>query len=148
MPSRRLLATLTAITCLFAGAGAAQAVTDPVNGPYPQVHGEMVTGIPSTPSCTDTVVTDFRFHNTAYGADAPFTGDYQPTCPGPWSKVVLTMTSKVKTGTQFDRTGDVLIGGIEMLHFTTPEGEAGETDWTISRDVSDYATIFGSRQPA
>ena len=22
------------------------------------------------------------------------------------------------------------------------------TDWTISRDVSDYATIFGSRQPA
>jgi hypothetical protein len=148
VPSRRLLATLSALTCLFAGAGVAHAVTDPVNGPYPQVHGEMVTGVPTTPSCTETLATDFRFHNTAYGADAPFTGEYEPTCPAPWSKVVLTMSSKVKTGTQFDRTGDALIGGIEMLHFTTPEGEAGETDWTISRDVSEYASIFSSPQPA
>ena len=148
MPSRRLLTAVSAIACLLVGTGVARAVTDPVNGPYPQVHGEMVTGIPSTAACTQTLVTDFRFHNTAYGADAPFTGEYEPACPGPWSKVVLTMSSKVATGTQFDRTGDALIGGIEMLHFTTPEGEAGETDWTISRDVSEYASILSSPQPA
>jgi hypothetical protein len=148
VPSFRLVAAVTTAGCLLMGAGAARAVTDPVDGPYPQVHGEMVTGVPSTPSCTVTLVTDYRFHNTAYGGDAPFTGEYEPTCPGPWSKVVLTMTAKVKTGTQFDRTGDALVGGVEMLHFTTPEGEAGETDWTISRDVSDYAPVLTAPQPA
>lgn len=151
MPGRRLLVAVTALVCLLAVAGVATAgpqVTDPVNGPYPQVHGEMVTGVPSTPSCTVTLVRDYRFHNTAYGSDPPFTGDYQPTCPGPWSKVVLTMSASVKTGTQFDRIGDVLIGGVEMLHLTTPEGEAGETDWTISRDVSPYASVLEETQPA
>jgi hypothetical protein len=146
---RRLVVSAFALVCLAAGALAAQAapVTDPVHGPYPQVHGELVTGIPSTPSCTTTIVTGYRFHNTAYGSDAPFTGDYVPSCPGPWSKVVLTMSAAVKTGTQFDRIGDVLIGGVEMLHLTTAEGEAGETDWTISRDVTDYASVLGTTQP-
>jgi hypothetical protein len=129
------------------GALPASAATDPVDGPYPQVHGEMVTGIPATPSCTDTIVRDFRFHNTAYGADAPFTGDYVPSCPGPWSKVVMTMTADTHTGTQFDRTGDILIGGVELLHFTTPEGENSRTDWSIQRDVTSYASIFGTTQP-
>ena len=147
---RRLVAWATAalLACAVSGAGAAAAVTDPVNGPYPQVHGEMVTGLPSTPSCTDTIVSDYRFHNTAYGSDAPYTGNYVPACPGPWSKVVLTMSAQVKTGTQFDRIGDVLIGGVEMLHLTTPEGEAGETDWTIQRDVTAYSSVLGTRQPA
>lgn len=148
-PRRRLVAAVAA-ALLAVGvtlSGAATAVTDPVNGPYPQVHGEMVTGIPSTPSCTDTVVSGYRFHNTAYGSDAPFTGDYVPTCAGPWSKVVLTMSANVHTGTQFDRIGDVLIGGVEMLHMTTPEGEAGETDWTIQRDVTAYSSVLTMRQP-
>ncbi|MDX6199483.1 MAG: hypothetical protein QOJ79_2634 [Actinomycetota bacterium] len=132
---------------LAAPTSAQAAPTDPLNGPYPQVHGELVTGIPSTPSCTTTIVKDFRFHNTAYGGDAPFTGDYTPTCPGPWSKVVVTMTANTHTGTQFDRTGDILIGGVELLHFTTPEGENSQTDWSIQRDVTSYASIFGSTQP-
>jgi hypothetical protein len=151
MRTPRLAAIVAILSCLVAGPGVASAVagvTDPVNGPYPQVHGEMVTGIPSTPSCTVTVAKDYPFHNTAYGSDPPFTGNYQPTCPGPWSKVVLTMSAKVATGTQFDRIGDVLIGGVEMLHLTTPEGEAGETDWTISRDVSQYASVLTDTQPA
>lgn len=144
-PRRRLVAAAAAVI-LATGATVAATATAATD-PYPQVHGEMVTGIPSTPSCTDTIVTNYRFHNTAYGSDAPFTGDYVPTCSGPWSKVVLTMSANVHTGTQFDRIGDVLIGGIEMLHMTTPEGEAGETDWTIQRDVTAYSSILGTRQP-
>jgi hypothetical protein len=142
-------AAVAALAVLGAGGpmGAAAAVTDPLNGPFPQVHGEAVTRVPATPSCTTTIVTGYRFHNTAYGGDAPFTGDYVPTCPGPWSKVVLTMSAAVKTGTQFDRIGDVLIGGAELLHLTTPEGEAGETDWTIQRDVTQYASLLGTAQP-
>jgi hypothetical protein len=146
VPRRLLLLAAALATGLFAGTAAA--VTDPLNGPYPQVHGEMVTGIPSTPSCTVTVVKDFRFHNTAYGSDAPFTGDYVPSCPGPWSKVVLTMDASTKTGTQFDRIGDVLIGGVELLHLTTPEGENSETDWSIQRDITAYSSVLRSRQPA
>jgi hypothetical protein len=142
---RRFVVAVLALTLL--GAGTASAVTDPLSGPYPQVHGEAVTGIPSTPSCTTTIVSGFRFHNTAYGADAPFTGDYVPTCVGPWSKVVLTMSAAVKTGTQFDRTGDVLIGGAELLHLTTAEGEAGETDWSIQRDVTEYASLLSTSEP-
>ena len=143
---RRLIIVALALAGLVAGTSAA-AVTDPLNGPYPQVHGEMVTGIPATAACTTTIVKDFRFHNTAYWDDPPFTGDYVPSCSGPWSKVVLTMSAAVRTGTQFDRTGDVLIGGVELLHFTTPEGEAGETDWTIQRDVTAYAGVLTQRQP-
>ena len=150
LTARRRLVAATSAAVLIAGAalaGAASAVTDPINGPDPQVHGEMVTGIPATPACTDTIVRNYRFHNTAYGSDAPFTGNYVPTCRGPWSKVVLTMSANVHTGTQFDRIGDVLIGGVAMLHMTTPEGEAGETDWTIQRDVTAYSSILGATQP-
>ncbi len=150
MPSpRRVVVTVMCLLALGGGtqAGGALATTDPLHGPYPQVHGEAVTRIPATPSCTTTIVSAYRFHNTAYGGDAPFTGDYVPACPGPWSKVVLTMSAAVKTGTQFDRIGDVLIGGIELLHLTTPEGEAGETDWTIQRDVTQYGSVLRTRQP-
>ena len=145
---RHLLVAVTTVAALGSGSVVAGAsVTNPVTGPFPQVHGEAVTALPSTPSCTTTIVSDHRFHNTAYGADAPFTGDYVPTCAGPWSKVVLTLSAAVRTGTQFDRIGDVLIGGAELLHLTTPEGEAGQTSWTIQRDVTRYAALFGSRQP-
>ncbi|MGZ6826320.1 MAG: peptide-N4-asparagine amidase, partial [Mycobacteriales bacterium] len=144
---RRAVVALSVASLATALVGSAAAVTDPVNGPYPQVHGEMVTGLPSTPACTTTVVKDFRFHNTAYGSDAPFTGDYVPTCTGPWSKVVLTMSASVRTGTQFDRIGDVLIGGVELLHLTTAEGEAGETTWSVQRDVTAYSSLLAQRQP-
>jgi hypothetical protein len=145
---RRLAPVLALVAaCLTTGAVSA-APTDPLNGPYPQVHGELVTGIPAGPSCTVTVVKDYRFHNTAYGQDAPFTGSYVPGCAGPWSKVVLTMSATVKTGTQFDRIGDVLIGGVTLLHLTTPEGESGTTTWSIQRDVTAYSSVLASRQPA
>ncbi|MCU1603439.1 MAG: hypothetical protein JWO22_4148 [Frankiales bacterium] len=143
---RRVLLAAAASLALLSGTSSA-GVTDPLNGPYPQVHGEMVTGIPATRACTVTVVKDFRFHNTAYGSDAPFTGDYVPSCSGPWAKVVMTMSATVRTGTQFDRIGDVLVGGVTLLHLTTPEGESGETDWSIQRDVTDYASVLSSRQP-
>ncbi|MDT7540043.1 MAG: hypothetical protein QOI82_3628 [Actinomycetota bacterium] len=146
--SHRALVLAVAAALLSLGAPSASAApTDPLNGPYPQVHGELVTGIPATKACTTTIVRDFRFHNTAYGGDAPFTGDYTPSCPGPWSKVVMTMTANTHTGTQFDRTGDILIGGVELLHFTTPEGENTQTDWSIQRDVTSYASILGTTQP-
>ena len=70
---------------------------DPVNGPFPQAHGELVTDLPSTPSCTTTIVKGARFQNSAYGPDGAWSGSYTPTCNGPWSKVVVTMSAYVRS---------------------------------------------------
>jgi hypothetical protein len=145
---RRIALAVTVVASFLVTGGAVAAPVNPLDGPYPQVHGEMVTGIPVGKPCTVTLAKDFRFHNTAYGQDQPFTGDYVPGCKGPWSKVVMTMASTVKTGTQFDRIGDVLIGGVTMLHLTTAEGESGETSWSIQRDVTGYASVLAKKQPA
>ena len=145
---RRLSLAVAVLASFLLVGGAVAAPVNPLDGPYPQVHGEMVTGIPAGKPCTVTVVKDFRFHNTAYGQDAPFEGDYVPGCAGPWAKVVMTMSATVKTGTQFDRIGDVLIGGVTLLHLTTAEGESGETSWSIQRDVTEYSSVLAATQPA
>ena len=146
-PHRSVLAVVVGALLTLVTAAPAGALTDPLDGPYPQVHGELVTGLPATPSCTTTIVRDFPFKDTAYGADPPFTGDYVPTCAGPWSRVALTMSARVATGTQFDRIGDVLIGGAEVLHLTSAEGGSGETSWSVQRDVTDVSSLLTSRQP-
>ena len=109
----------------------------------PQVSGEQVVDVPPTESCTVDLAKDVSFRNTAYSdgkgtsPDVPFYGTYDPTCgTGPWAKVVVTLTASVDGGTQFDRIGDVMVNGIELLHFTTPEGEDGVTTWTSTRDVT------------
>jgi hypothetical protein len=90
-----------------------------------------------------TLAKDVSFRNTAYAngrgsaPDVPFYGTYRPTCGrGPWAKVVVTLKASVDGGTQFDRIGDVMVNGIELLHLTTPEGEDGLTTWTSTRDVT------------
>src|SRR5262249_55184818 len=114
---------------------------DPVNGPFAQRTGEMLTSVPSTHSCTVTVARDYLFRNTAYGSDPPFRGTLEPPagCPGPWAKVVMTMSAYVDNGTQFDRLGDVMLGDTELLHLTTPEGTGATNSWEVQRDVQQYA---------
>ena len=109
----------------------------------PQVSGEQVVDVPPTASCTVDLAKDVSFRNTAYSdgkgssPDVPFSGTYTPTCgTGPWAKVVVTLKASVDGGTQFDRIGDVMVNGIELLHFTTPEGESGLTTWTSTRDIT------------
>lgn len=142
-------AVIVAATALALAASTA-AGADPVNpldGPFPQAHGEMVTGLPSTPTCSTTVADDARFANSAYGPDGAWSGTYTPTCTGPWSKVVVTMSAYVEPGTQFDRIGELQIGGAELMHFTTPEGTTGRTTWSIQRDVTAYSSLFTAAQP-
>ena len=142
-----LVAALSAAAVGLAGLTAAADPVNPVDGPFPQAHGELVTDVPSTPSCTTTVVKDARFKNSAYGPDGAWSGTYSPTCRGPWSKVVATVSAYVEPGTQFDRIGELQIGGAELLHFTTPEGTSGRTTWTIQRDVTAYASLLRRPQP-
>jgi hypothetical protein len=121
----------------------------------PQVSGEQVVDVPPTPSCTVTLAKDVSFRNTAYSSgqgaapDVPFYGSYRPTCGrGPWAKVIVTLKASVDGGTQFDRIGDVMVNGIELLHFTTPEGEDGVTTWTSTRDVTPESAGLGVPGPS
>src|SRR5205085_2001340 len=49
--------------------------------------------------------------------------------------------------TQFDRIGELQVGGVELMHFTTPEGTTGRTSWSVQRDVTADDSLFTSAQP-
>lgn len=153
MSSRMLRSSVgLAMTSLLVAGGATSAdVARTLQPPFTQVTGEVVTGVPDSPSCATVIVRDKAFADT-YGdqrdpANRPFTGDYIPTCRGPWSKVVLTMSARVEPTYQYDRIGDVRIGGAQLLRFTTPLGRPGRTTWQVERDVSHVAGLFTRRQP-
>lgn len=142
---RRLLLCLVLIAVVV-GRPANAAPVNPVDGPFPQAHGELVTGIPPTTPCTTTLIKNAAFKNSAYGPDGAATGRYTPTCPGPWSMVVATISAYVDPGTQFDRIGELQVGGAELLHFTTPEGTNGRTTWSIQRDVTEASSLLKKPQ--
>lgn len=148
MLHRRLLAAAISVV-LSVGVGAATAdgphLTNPTD-PQQQYDATMPIPVPSTHSCTETVMThDFQ---NSYGA--PFNGAYTPPtdCPGPWSKVVLTLTSTVD-GTQFDRDVYVAIGHAVVLDGTTSEPccTGNATTWTVQRDVTDITPLLTADQP-
>ena len=102
--------------------------------------------LPTSRSCTEQLmVHDF---GNSYGA--PFNGTYAPppACPGPWSKVVLTLTSTV-SGTQFDRDVYVAIGHSVVLDGTTSEPccTGNASTWTVQRDVTDITPSLQTQQP-
>jgi len=76
-------------------------------------------------------------------SDHPF--DYSPpaNCPGPYAKIVFRMHFRVSAGVQYDRTGAVWIGATNVYFGTTSEpGQNASPEWTVERDVSEYAPIF------
>ena len=145
---RRFL--LPAVATLLAGVAGA-GVAAPVGPSLPtdtqqQVSAEMPIAVPSTHSCTVTLMThDFK---NSYGA--PFNGSYTPPagCRAPWAKVVLTLTSTV-AGTQFDRDVYVAIGHAVVLDGTTSEPccTGNASTWTVQRDVTDISALLRARQP-
>ena len=103
--------------------------------------------VPATHSCTVTVMT----HDFANSYGAPYNGSYTPPadCPGPWSKVVLTLTSTVG-GVQFDRDVYVAVGHAVLLDGTTSEPcctGSNSTTWTVQRDVTDVSPVLLTTQP-
>lgn len=145
---RRLLAAAISIV-LSAGVGVATAgpVPTPVDAQQERDATALVS-VPATPSCTETLMT----HDFQNSYNAPFNGSYAPPaqCPGPWAKVVLTLTSTVG-GVQFDRDVYVAIGGAVLLDGTTSEPCCSPTGtdvtWTVQRDVTDITPLLMSSQP-
>lgn len=170
MRSVRRLAALAGVAALVAGtSGFAQAATVPTTRRTPvitqtastnpgapasadaakrfaQVTGERLLDTPTSRPCVETIVRDYAFKNTAYGPDKNFHARYAPphNCPGPWSRVVATVSGHV-TGVQFDRVGDLRLGRTDIFAYSTPEPRGdhrGRVTWTKSKDVTDYTNLF------
>jgi hypothetical protein len=117
---------------------------------WPQVTGERLLNTPTTQPCVETIVKNYAFKNTAYGPDKNYKGPYAPPaqCPGPWSRVVVTVSVHV-TGVQFDRIGDVRLGDVDIFPYTTPEPRgngSGNVTWTKSKNVTDYTDLLLHKQ--
>jgi hypothetical protein len=96
---------------------------------------------PSTTPCIVTLFSDFTFDNN-YNLN-PFSYTPPADCPGPWAKVVLEVDVSVTAGVQFDRTGNIWLGGANIYFGTTAEpGSTLAPSWHVENDLTDYSPLF------
>jgi hypothetical protein len=99
---------------------------------------------PHTKPCVVTLLSNQAFDNFN---NAPFTYTPPTSCPGPWSKVVFEGDFSIQAGVQFDRTGEVFLGNVDIYFGTTAEPQQSVTDtWHVERDLTDYTALFKSPQ--
>lgn len=98
---------------------------------------------PATRSCEVTLAeAEFRDFT-------PYRGSYEPpTACGPadWAKVVLRLDGKVK-GRQYDRLGNLSLGGVEILRTSTPQPSPDGVTWSVEKDVTRYRDTLARPQP-
>ncbi|GAB2730049.1 hypothetical protein GCM10027072_25480 [Streptomyces bullii] len=77
----------------------------------------------------------------------PYQGTYTPPrgCGDRWSKVVLRLDGKVK-GRQYDRLGQLRVGGVEILRTSTPQPSPDGIEWSVEKDVTATATRSAARR--
>jgi hypothetical protein len=99
---------------------------------------------PHTKHCEVTLLTNQAFddfNNKNFSFTPP------PDCPGPWSKVIFTGDFSIQPGVQFDRTGQIFFGGVNIYFGTTAEPLQTQTDtWHVERDLTDYSSLFKTTQ--
>jgi hypothetical protein len=99
---------------------------------------------PHTKSCTVTLLTDEAFDDFN---NKNFTFTPPANCPGPWAKVILTGDFSIQPGVQYDRTGQLFFGGVNIYFGTTAEPLQTVTDtWHVERDLTDYSSLFTGPQ--
>lgn len=117
-----------------------------VAAPLPQIGSKEVTTVdlpivrPKTKSCTVELFAEREFEGEKKHAIT-----YNPPkgCAGPWAKVVLEADLNVSTGQQYDRTGRIILGGVNIFTGTTAEPTPTHTPhWHIERDLTDYSALL------
>ena len=118
---------------------------NPVVGSSNPVSAEPPVTRPSTTPCIVPLITGQEFINYT---DKTFTYAPPSSCPGPWSKVVLTADFHVTAGTQFDRTAKFFVGGANVYFGTTAEPRTAlSPSWHVERDITDLSALLKSTQP-
>lgn len=100
---------------------------------------------PSTEPCVVQLFTNVRFADFS-----PKLFSYAPPvgCPGPWAKVVFEGDFSVTAGRQFDRSGNIWIGGANIYFGTTAEpSRTVSPSWHVERDLTEYSVLFTVEQP-
>jgi hypothetical protein len=105
---------------------------------------------PATAACTVTLADKF-LSNAPDGSQRFFSGTLAPpvACGGPWAKVVLDETITV-SGRQYDRIGDLTIGGAEVYWGTTEEPSGQGTKaitYHFDKDLTRYSALLRTPQP-
>ena len=99
---------------------------------------------PNTKPCVVTLLTDQAFENFN---NPTYTYTPPAACPGPWAKVVFTGDFSIQPGVQFDRTGQLFLGNVNIYFGTTAEPLQTLTDtWHVERDLTDYGPLFKTSQ--
>lgn len=111
------------------------------------IQADMPIAVPPTASCTVTLATDY-VTNAADGSYQDYNGTFTPPagCPGPWAKVVLHF-SATEAGRQYDRAGQIELGGAWIFFTSTPEPDPDGIAWHAEKDVTEYSSLFRSSQP-
>ena len=141
-----LFAVLAAATALPLSAQSNQSLYPPVatTGTSLAVTADPLVARPHTKHCEVTLLSnqafaDFSNKNFSFAPPAD--------CPGPWSKVIFTGDFSIEAGRQFDRTGQVFLGNVNIYFGTTAEPLKTQTDtWHVERDLTDYASLFKTPQ--
>ena len=124
--------------CLAPGVAHAQLGTSNVASIEPPTISH-----PSTKPCTVPL-----YAGATFGGDTVTYG-YQPpaSCPGPWAKVVLAVDILLDAGNQYDRSGTIFLGGVNLWFGTTAEPRrALGPSWHVERDVTDDTALFKTGQ--
>ena len=145
-PRAALFAVLVAAIALPLSAQKSASIFPPITttGTSLEVTADPLVARPNTKHCEVTLLTnqafaDFNNKNFSYTPPAD--------CPGPWSKVIFTGDFSIQPAVQFDRTGQVFFGGVNIFFGTTAEPLQNQTNtWHVERDLTDYSSLFKTPQ--
>ncbi len=141
-----LFVVLAAATALPLSAQSSRSLYPPITttGTSLEVTADPLVPRPPTKHCEVTLLTDQAFadfNNKNFNFTPP------ADCPGPWAKVIFTADFSIQAGVQFDRTGQVFLGNVNIYFGTTAEPLQNQTDtWHVERDLTDYASLFKTPQ--
>ena len=141
-----LFVVLAAATALPLSAQSSRSLYPPITttGTSLEVTADPLVPRPPTKHCEVTLLTDQAFadfNNKNFNFTPP------ADCPGPWAKVIFTADFSIQAGVQFDRTGQVFLGNVNIYFGTTAEPLQNQTDtWHVERDLTDYTSLFKTPQ--
>ncbi|MFC5863543.1 peptide-N4-asparagine amidase [Acidicapsa dinghuensis] len=139
-----LLASLAALIVLPAHAQSSTSSNSYQIGSSLEATADPTVPRPHTKPCVVTLLSDEAFGDYS---NKPFTYTPPSKCPGPWAKVVFTGDLSIDAGVQYDRTGNIFLGNVDIYFGTTAEPLQNQTNtWHVERDLTDYSALFKSSQ--